>query len=110
MDHFQDLFIGGFNVQSVQVAPGGHGFPHRGVPKVEHVLDPLLFVFINGAFFAAQIHHHADLILGDIFLFGLHFQPQQRSTPLTEMLNSQITGRSTVAITRMTPQATLANS
>ena len=52
--------------------PGvGHQVPGHGLAEVEHVVDPLALFPLNGAPGLAQVHHHADLLLGDGLLLRL---------------------------------------
>ena len=59
------------------VAGVGHQVPGHGLAEVEHVVDPLALFPLNGAPGLAQVHHHADLLLGDGLLLRLGAQAHE---------------------------------
>ena len=57
----------------------GHHFGDHPVVELKDIVDHILFALLNGAFFLAHCHHHADFFLGDgiRFLVGVLAQQTQ---------------------------------
>ena len=60
----------------------GHHIADRLVREVEHIVQQLLLVLIDGAALSLpQVDHHADLILCDLLLLHIGLHAQQAEHP-----------------------------
>jgi hypothetical protein len=78
------------------------------VVEFEDVVDHLALIRADGALFLADIHHHADIVLGDVFGFVLGVHAQHRSTPLVDWRAARPPVWSAAAQKRITPATFLA--
>ncbi len=47
------------------------------IVKLEHILDELLLLVVDGTLLAADVHHHPDFLLADGIILGIRVNPQQ---------------------------------
>ena len=80
-DDVQDLAGRGVHLNSGDIAYPGHGVADREVAEFKDVLEQFLLLRIDGSVLVTQVDHHADLILGDLFLLvlGLHAEQTEHS-------------------------------
>ena len=70
-DGAEDFVLCIIHPDAGNVGAVGHDLFGSGIVELEDVFDHFLFRFLNRAVFAADVHHHADVVLGHFVLSGV---------------------------------------